>query len=103
VWKEDEQKRTKVSAEEEKKLYEKLYNFYFPLQKETLESLYPKWLEKRKAENISPRTIKRNQNHWDKYYKGNSIIRLPLEKLTTEAIEQYLHDIIKKFTLPRKN
>lgn len=102
VWVEDEQKRKKVSAEEEKTLYEKLYNFYYPQQKETLESLYPTWLEKRKTENLSPRTILRNQEHWNKYYQGNSIIKLPLEKLTTDAIEQYLHDVIKKFYITVK-
>ena len=102
VWKEEEKKRVKVSAEEEKTLYEKLYQFYFPSQKETLESFYPKWLEKRKSENISPRTIRRNQNHWDKYYNGNTITRLPLEKLSTDTIEQFLHGVIKKFNITVK-
>lgn len=102
VWSKEQNTRIKVSAEEEKTLFEKLYNFYFPPKKDTMESLYPIWLEKRKNENVSPRTIKRNQNHWDKYYVNSSIIHLPLEKLTTECIEDFLHSIIRDFYITAK-
>lgn len=102
VWSKEQNKRIKISAEEEKTLFEKLYNFYFPPKKDSMESLYPVWLEKRKNENVSPRTIQRNQNHWDKYYSQNPIIRLPLEKLTTERIEEFLHGIIRTFYITAK-
>jgi hypothetical protein len=61
-------KRTKITSFTEDGIYQKLYKIYFPAKKETLETMYPLWVEKRKSKNLSDRTIHRSQNQWDKYY-----------------------------------
>lgn len=98
----EEGNRKKVSALTEKALFDKLYDFYFQKNIVTVELLYPQWVQKRKSENVNIRTIKRNENHWVKYYKKNKIIKVPVEKLTAEGIEQYFHETIKEFNLTVK-
>lgn len=96
------QKRRKITATSEKALFDKLYLFYFEETAVTLKKLYPEWLEKRKNCGISPRTVRRNENHWDKYYCDNPIVDVPIHKLTTEQIEDFFHATIKNFNLTTK-
>jgi integrase len=96
-----EGKRKKVSAYSEEGLYDKLYDFYF--QKNiTLEMIYPQWLKKRRTANVNARTIKRNQNHWDKYYLNHKIIQIPVVKITIDILEDFFHECIKKYSLTVK-
>ena len=94
--------RRKVSATTEKGLIDKLYFHYFEENATTLSTFYPLWLEKRKEEGISSRTIHRNENHWNKYYKEHEIILKPLHKLTVEEIEKFFHEAIKKHGMTSK-
>lgn len=96
------QKRRKITATSERKLIEKLFNYYFEETAITVRKLYPEWLSKRKTCGISPRTVKRNENHWDKYYSDNPIIDIPIHKLTAEQIEDFFHSTICKFNLTAK-
>lgn len=100
--KDDLGSRQKVSATTEKKLFEKLYYHYFEENVTTLETFFPKWLEKRREEGISARTIQRNINHWNKYYVGDKIIKKPLHKLTVDEIEKFFHEAIKKYGMTTK-
>ncbi|MCD7819707.1 MAG: site-specific integrase, partial [Lachnospiraceae bacterium] len=100
----DEKKggRKKVSSYTEKGLYEKLYHIYFEVNAVTLTSMYPGWIERRRDEGISPRTVRRNENHWDKYYAGNPITQIPVHKLTSEKIENFFYDVIRKYNVTAK-
>ena len=94
--------RKKVSATTEKGLIDKLYYHYFEENAVTLESFYPEWISKRQEQGVSARTIRRNENHWDKYYKTHSIVKRPIHKIGTEDIEQFFHETIKKHDLTVK-
>jgi hypothetical protein len=94
--------RKKLSAFTEKALYEKLYDIYFMQKSITMKSLYPQWIEKRKSENVCIRTIRRNENHWNKYYANHKIITVPVEKLNVEQIELFFHETIRKYNLTVK-
>jgi hypothetical protein len=80
-------KRIKITSSTEDEIYQKLYKIYFPAKKETLETMYPMWVEKRKGMNLSDRTIRRSQNQWDKYYRSTPIIRKSIDRIATEDIE----------------
>lgn len=95
------EKRSKVSAVDEDGLYAKLYEHYFK-QNLSLEMLYPEWVEKRKTSNVNPRTVRRNQNHWDKYYKDDKIVKIPIPSITAEHLETFFHSCIKKHDLTLK-
>jgi integrase len=94
-------KRTKITSFTEDGIYQKLYLIYFPAKKETLETMYPLWVEKRKGKNLSDRTIHRSQNQWDKYYKVSPIIRKSIDRITTEDIENFFHGCISDFNLTK--
>ncbi len=94
----------KVSATTEERLYQKLYDYYFVnnRSKVTLETLYPEWLNKRNEMNLSDRTIHRDTNRWDKYYKEHPIIKRPVAKIKPEHLEKFFHQCIKDFNLTKK-
>lgn len=94
--------RVKITAKTEQRLIDKLYNIYFPVSVNTIESLYPDWLEKRKLEGVSPRTVARNINHWDKYYRDNPIVKIPIAKLDAERIEMFFYECINEYKLKVK-
>lgn len=94
--------RVKVSALTEQKLYDKLYEHYFIKKSLTLLSFFPQWLESRNEQNVSARTIRRNVNHWDKYYSGHPIVKIPLNQLDSESIEKFFYGVIKRFNITVK-
>lgn len=94
--------RKKVSANTEKALYLKLYEHYYGTDMATVESLYPEWLIRRKSSNLSPRTIKRYEQYWEKYYRNSDIILVPIDKLKTDDIERFLYECIRKFSMNKK-
>lgn len=94
-------KRKKISAMTENALYDKLYEYYFCTAK-TLNALYSEWLEKRKGENISSRTIIKNKEHWKKYYQDTKFIDIPISKMTSSDIEDFLYSCMKKYPMSCK-
>lgn len=94
-------KRVKISAKSEQGLYDKLYEFYYQ-NNLSLEMLYPEWVEKRTNANVNIRTIRRNKNHWDKYYKEHKIVKISVKMLTTDMLETYFNEMVKKHSLTLK-
>ncbi len=95
-------KRKKLAAQTESELMLMLKKHYFEETVVTLESLFPEWLEKRKAEGTSSRTLRRNVNDWDKFYSSSKIISVPLLKLTFEDLESFLYGCINEYQLTIK-
>lgn len=95
-------KRIKITSTTESGLYDKLYHFYYVEHTTTLSTLFPDWIEKRRELGVNPRTVARNVNHWDKYYKGNKIVNIPIQKLDSEQIETFFYGCIKEFKLTVK-
>lgn len=98
----DNEKRVKITATSLQNLINKLYKHYFDDCAMTLEKLYPEWLAKRKSTGVSARTVRRNENHWNKYYSGSPITQKPLHKITSENIEDFFHGIITKYNITSK-
>ena len=94
--------RKKVVAQTEDELFLKLQEFYFDDHKITLASLYPIWEERRHHSNVSDRTIRRNHNHWNKYYIGAEIVNQNITKISFLDIEDFLHRCIKEFDMTLK-
>ena len=58
--------------------------------------------EKRRNDNVNIRTIRRNENHWNKYYSSHKIVTISISKLSFEMIESFFHECIRKFSLTSK-
>lgn len=100
--KDEEKGRRKVSAATEEGLYEKLYEHYFHQVEATMESLYSDWINRRYEEGINIRTVRRNENHWNKYYQGHPVTKKPLQKITVDDIESFFHGAIRNMGMTTK-
>jgi hypothetical protein len=67
----------------------------------TLKEFYSDWMIKRSISVDSAGTLRRNDQHWKKYYLESYIVVVPLSKLTKEMIEDFFHLTIKKFNLSK--
>ena len=97
-------KLKQISASSEKEMADKLYAFYFENKKNlTLNDLFPVWKEERLADqNVNVKTVRRDCQHWDKYYKNNPIIHVPISKLTTKMLSDFFNTVITDFSLSNK-
>lgn len=71
-------------------------------QPNTLESLYPEWLEYKKLHTTAISYINRIQSDWRTYYMNTDIIKLPLSSLTKLELDKWAHSMIKKYEMTRK-
>ena len=95
--------KKKVSSTTEQGLYDKLYAIYkADDEKITIASLFPIWIDKRREEGLNAKTIARNINHWNKYYKNSKIISKSIQKITADDIEKFFHNCITTYNLTTK-
>ncbi len=64
------------------------------------------WIEKRGKQSaegvIDIKTVKRDEQHWRKYYADNKLITIPIKKVTTRMLNDFLNDSITTFKFSRK-
>ena len=60
----------------------------------TLEQLYPIWLQSRILEAKNLRTVKRNHQDWNRYYKDTEIVKVPMKRLTINELKDWAHKLI---------
>ena len=106
VRKEDEE-RQQISAPSYEELISKLYDYYNDCKRDyTISDLYEVWIEKRGKQalegNIDIKTVKRDDEHWIKYYTSNKLVTIPVKKITTKMLNEFLNDSITMFKLSRK-
>lgn len=104
VRKEDE-KRQQIAAPSYVELISKLYDYYNDRKSDyTISDLYELWVEKRKKQSVEDvKTVKRDEQHWRKYYADNKlVITIPIKKITTRMLNDFLNDSITTFKLSRK-
>lgn len=97
-------KLKQITACSEKELLHKLYFFYFDNKHNlTLNDLFPQWKTERLVEqHINIKTVRRNCQHWDKYYKDNALVHVPIFKLTTKQLNDFFNTTITEFQLSNK-
>lgn len=106
VRKEDEE-RQQIAAPSYKELISKLYDYYNDRKSDyTIKDLYEMWIEKRGKQSaegiIDIKTVKRDEQHWRKYYADNKLITIPIKKVTTRMLNDFLNDSITTFKFSRK-
>jgi integrase len=100
----EEGRLKQISAVSEDDMIDKLYLFYFDNKKKlTLNDLFPEWKEERlKDKSVNIKTVRRDNEHWIKYYIDNSIIHVPVSKLTTKMLSDFFNATITKFSLSNR-
>lgn len=100
----EEGKLKQISAVSEDDMIDKLYLFYFDNKKKlTLNDLFPEWKDERlKDKSVNIKTVRRDNEHWNKYYIDNSIIHVQIPKVTTKMLSDFFNSTITKFNLSNR-
>lgn len=106
VRKEDEE-RQQIAAPSYVELISKLYDYYNDRKSDyTISDLYEMWVEKRGKQSVEGtidiKTVKRDEQHWRKYYADNKLVTIPIKKITTKMLNDFLNDSITIFKFSRK-
>ena len=106
VRKEDEE-RQQIAAPSYVELISKLYDYYNDRKSDyTISDLYELWVEKRGKQSVEGtidiKTVKRDEQHWRKYYADNKLVTIPIKKITTKMLNDFLNDSITTFKFSRK-
>lgn len=102
--------RKLVAKSTKEKLEKYLIDFYsekedLEYEKEklvTIRNLFPNWLVYKNSHTTSSSSIKRIKNDWDRYYKNDSIVDIPIQDLSYIMLDKWVHDLIKQNNLTKK-
>lgn len=92
-------------AQTEDELWDKLIPIYFPpmnLDKMTFYGLYKEWLQYKTGITNSPNTIKRHEQHYNKYLAPSVLHSKKIKQIDELLLETECNRIVKEFNLPRK-
>lgn len=98
----DMNERKKITSYTEKGLYAKLYEIYFPAHKDTLGEVFEQWMEKRRSQNLSPRTLSRDRQRWNRYFANRSLAEKTVKSITTGQVEDTVHSLISEYHMKEK-
>jgi hypothetical protein len=105
VRKEDEE-RQQIAAPSYVELISKLYDYYNRKSDYTISDLYEMWVERREKQSVEGvidiKTIKRDEQHWRKYYANNKLVTIPVNKITIRMLNDFLNNSITTFKFSRK-
>ena len=102
------EKRRKVVRTTLAAIHEVLYDHYTgatekrELSRQTVEKLYPKWLEHKKLITPASTSITRLHSDWKKYYEGTPIVKVPIVKLKKLDLDEWAHRLIRERELTSK-
>lgn len=104
--------RHTLKAQTEEELLDKIYDWHvnhancdsdrIPKERVTLASLFPKFLEYKRATTWSVSTETRNVSIWKKYYEGTDIIHVPIRMLRLMNLEEWAYGLIRDHNLTKK-
>ncbi len=72
------------------------------LKSQTIETLYPKWIEYKSYHTSAPSYITRLQSDWRTYYEDTPIVKIPIVDLKKLTIDEWMHKLIREKNLTRK-
>ena len=96
--------RRQVKKSTKEKLDQAVIEYYRQLEKKgsiTLEKLYPEWLQYYSLHTEVVGTVKRVTSDWNKYYKEELLVKMPLEKLTKVQLDAWVHEKIKQYDMTK--
>ena len=103
-----EDKRRKLKKNTETELKKAIVAFYEAAAAEeqrnrnTLRTLYPKWLELKAAHTNATGSIQRLDADWKRYYLPYpDIIDTPVRDLTVQDLDLWIHSVIKTFSMTK--
>lgn len=72
------------------------------LNRATIETLYPEWLEYKRLHTNSEGYIYRISTEWEKHYRNSDIVRYPIVDLNKLQLDKWAHTLIKENDMTKK-
>lgn len=94
-----------VKASSEEKLLEKLVPVYFSkmhIENITFHELYQEWWSYKQTITNSPNTMKRHEQHYNRYFLKSKLHSEPIKRIDELFLETECNRIVKDFNLTRK-
>lgn len=77
-------------------------NLYMQQNIPTLKNMFGEWLVYKAKHSESSSYARRIKNDWNKYYADDEIISIPVSDLTFIKLDSWVHDLIKREKLTKK-
>ena len=98
--KDENGKRRTITGRTEAGFYNALYEYYFgDIAKTRMCDIFEEWLQERIKTNLSPRTIMKYREAYEKYLEGTEIDTTPISKITSEMVTDFFNGLIIQHTL----
>lgn len=94
-------KRRMIARKSREDLESVLATIYKEDNRETIETLYPEWIEYKRTD-VSEPTIRKYRDAWKRHYVGEVIIYTPIPTIKRIDIEIWSNEQIDKYHLTRK-
>lgn len=109
----DESKKSKrriIAKQTEEELYNEIVKYYTTKEDDlyiqqnlpTLNNMFGEWLNYKAKHSESSSYARRIKNDWNKYYANDEIINIPVSDLTFIKLDSWVHDLIKREKLTKK-
>ena len=98
-------KRKIIRAQTKDALLEKLIPIYFQdsyLDKFTFSDLFSEWLKYKRTVTDSPNTIKRHEQHYNRYFERSELHSMPVRQMDTLLLESECNRLVKEYSMSRK-
>ncbi len=96
-------KRKAIQGRSEAAFYSALYEWYFGSRnRATIHSMFEEWLVDRTTYNVSPRTIKRYRDAYNKYIRNTVLDETPISRITPQLVTDFFNSLIREKKLTDK-
>lgn len=108
------QERKMIAKKSKEELEEEIIKWYTGIEdstyikahlkkENTLRDIYKEWLSIKMYRTNASSYIKRINNDWNKYYKNDSIVDVPIGDLTYLMLDEWAHKVVKANNLTKKS
>lgn len=96
----------KIFRTRKEDLLDLLFEYYFPgetsAKPNTLETLFPEWLEYKSTLTDSPSTITVHEKHFHKYFEGTPLFQKPIATITVKDLNLWANQLVRDYNLSSK-
>lgn len=96
--------RRQIKRTTRQKIEDEVVEYYRKKEKKdtlTLRELYPEWLDFYGAHTTATGTVKRITSDWNKYYKYDAIVDMPIEMLSRVQLDKWAHKKVKDYEMTK--
>lgn len=88
--------KKQINGKSEQELFQKLYDFYFPVTAPTLQELFEQWMIYRRDNTATKKkTLLESKNEWNKFFAKSELADSPIDKIKPVHILRFFRNLTK--------